>query len=130
MARGRTFFGYKVCNDPGGFGNCVPSQDLSHIDIVLPNLDECLTDQQEISVKQDGCLSCDPVLACSLEDRDASCGINPSQRVVRCDIVEGTLDTGECVVIKVEIAGEVPMLGPGTIDVVTSDGNTCASDPR
>jgi hypothetical protein len=52
---------------------CAPAHDLSHIDIVLPGLGECVTDTQEMSISQVGCPSCEPQLTCSVSDRDPSC---------------------------------------------------------
>jgi hypothetical protein len=52
---------------------CAPRHDLSHVDIVLPGLGECVTDMQQISVQQLGCPACNPLLTCSISDRDPSC---------------------------------------------------------
>lgn len=172
---------YEVCNQKvGGNPDCVPPKDLSHVDIVLPGLGECVTDTQLIlAVQVDGFTNA--LLTCSASDRDPACpaelcapgsggkfcdansGLNagdactndmqcsggqcvsvPCQpvtspqplRVLKCDVAPSpppplpanNLDPGECVKIQVTIAGEMPTIGPGAIDVVTKAGPECASN--
>lgn len=138
-------FTYKVCNDESLTGVCTPPKDLSHIDIVLPEIGECVSPTQQIGIQQLGCPGCNPELDCSVNEKDPSCDLcapgtgvpgtpceppsSPSLKVLKCNVKEGQdLDPGECVNIQVTIAGEVPGLGPGTVDAVTKAGPECESN--
>lgn len=46
--------------------------------------------------------------------------------VLKCD--NATLDTGQCIDLKVTVAGEIPTIGPGTIDTVLESQGECAAD--
>ncbi len=52
---------------------CAPPHNLSHVDIVLPSLGECLSETQQVSIQQLGCPACDPVLSCLKADSDPAC---------------------------------------------------------
>jgi hypothetical protein len=148
---------------------CAPPRDLSHVDFVLPGIGECVSATAAISIAQLGCPLCDPVLTCSVSDRDPSCPaqlcapgsggrfcsnapLTPCTRnadcpggscssvpcapisspsplkVLKCDVSSGNLDPGECVKMRVTIAGEQPTIGPGTVDEVTKASTQCTSE--
>lgn len=46
--------------------------------------------------------------------------------VLKC--ADATLDKGDCIELLVTVAGEIPTIGPGTIDTVTRSQNECAAD--
>jgi hypothetical protein len=116
-----------VCS--GGSNTCRVDkfQNLSHVDILLPEVGSCLGATQSLSIQQICSPSCAADLTCGVSDKDPSCGINPS-KVLKCDVGANDIDPGECVTIQVTVAGEVPTLGPGAIDEVTKVSTTCTTD--
>lgn len=140
---GRSVYTYSVCNgvdEAGQPTTCAAPRDLSHIDIPLPDTD-CIAAATEISVRQIGCVSCDPTLSCGVETKDPSCDLckagtgvpgipcqppdDPSVNVLKCNVI-GDLE-GKCVTIEVSIAGEM-LPGKGAVDVITKAANDCQSD--
>lgn len=127
---GTSFWDYEVCNDKGLDGDCLPPKDLSHIDIDLPALGDCLLPSQQISLVQIGGFG-EAVLACGVSEKDPSCdifGTPGSDFVAKCDVAGGDIDPSECVVMRLEIAGEQPSLGPGVSMTVTKAGTECVGD--
>ena len=117
-----------VCS--GGANNCRVDkfQNLSHIDVLLPDVGTCLGENQSLSIRADCTVDCPADLICrTVSDRDPSCSIAGTQ-VLKCDVGDNDIDPGECVKIIVEVAGEVPTLGPGAIDEVTKVAQTCTTD--
>jgi len=165
----------------GGFCvACAPLRDLSHVDVVLPGIGDCVSDTQDITIEQAGSEGGDGVtLDCSSSDRDPACpeelcapgtggrfcqggpsdgaacsnnrdcGCAPGPgcatpcesvpcepvtspaplQVLKCDVAAGTnLDPGECLTMRITIAGEQPTLGSGAIDEVTKAANDCVTD--
>ena len=128
---GTSSWDYEVCNEKGLGTGCQPAKDLSHIDFDLPQLGNCLTPSQDIHLLQlDG--FAEILLGCSTSEKDPSCDIfgNPgSDFVAKCDIVDpSNLDPGECVTMRLTIAGEMPALGAGAAMTVTKAGLECAGD--
>jgi hypothetical protein len=121
------------CNDArceGGANTCRIDkfQNLSHVDVLLPEIGTCVSETQQISIGSPCTVNCPAELSCSVSDRDPSCGIGNS-KVLKCDVANDTnIDPGECVTIEVKIAGETPTLGPGAIDEVTKVATTCTTD--
>jgi hypothetical protein len=140
---GTSSWEYTVCNDRNFEGQCVPPKDLSHVDISLPGLGGaggCLNAGQTMGLEQVAGFS-DALLSCGVSEKDPSCdisGTSGTDFVAKCDVVgDGdedktedidNLDPGECVQIKLTIAGEKPTLGPGGVDVVTKAGRDCQTD--
>ncbi|MDX1502641.1 MAG: hypothetical protein R3325_09775 [Thermoanaerobaculia bacterium] len=127
---GTSFWDYRVCNDADLTGDCVPPKDLSHVNIDLPALGSCLTAAQDISLTQVGGFA-QAILACGISEKDPSCdifGTPGDDFVAKCDIAGGNLDPGECVVMRLSIAGEQPTLGAGAAMTVTKAGPGCAAD--
>ncbi len=127
---GTSSWDYEVCNDKGMMGVCVPPQDLRHVDIDLPALGSCLTNEQDIMLAQVGGFA-NATLDCGVSEKDPSCGIEGTPGtdfVAKCDVDGGNLDAGECVTMRLSIAGELPTLGYGAAMTVTKAGQQCADD--
>ncbi len=127
---GTSTWDYQVCNDEGLDGDCLPPKDLSHVDISLPALGTCLTDSQQITLTQIGGFAA-ATLACGVSEWDPSCdifGTVGDDFVAKCDVAGGDIDPGECVVMRLSIAGEQPTLGAGAAMTVTKAGPECATD--
>jgi hypothetical protein len=121
---------YQVCNDAGVPGDCVPPKDLSHIDIDLPGLGSCLSLSQSMSLVQTGGFA-SAALSCGISEKDPSCdlfGTKGTDFVAKCDVATGNLDAGECVTMRLSIAGETPVLGRGVATTVTKAGPDCLAD--
>ena len=121
---------YQVCNDAGVPGDCVPPKDLSHIDIDLPGLGSCLSMTQSMTLAQTGGFA-SAALSCGVSEKDPSCdlfGTKGTDFVAKCDVAGGNLDPGECVTMRLSIAGETPVLGRGVATTVTKAGPDCFAD--
>ncbi|HSR67047.1 MAG TPA: hypothetical protein VLU25_03830 [Acidobacteriota bacterium] len=126
---GTSNWDYRVCNETGLETGCDAPRDLSHIDLDLPSLGECLTENQEIALSQISGFD-NALLACGIDDKDPSCDIFGSSGdfVAKCDVAVGSVDPGECVTMRLTIAGEQPTLGAGAAMTVTKAGPLCVSD--
>lgn len=103
---------------------------LSHIDISLPDLGVCLSENQTVTIEQvggDAVLDCVPVT-----EKDPACSVTGTEDedfVAKCNVAEGEeVGDGECVSVRVTIAGELPSLGQGGASTVTKAGNACVTD--
>jgi hypothetical protein len=116
-----------VCT--GGANDCRIDkfQNLSHVDILLPDIGSCVSPTQEISISHACTANCPADLSCAVSSRDPSCNITNST-VLKCDVGANDIDPGECVTLVVKIAGETPTLGAGAIDEVTKVATTCTTD--
>lgn len=124
---GSSTWTYEICVDsstcplPGGF------HDLSHFDIVLPNLVSaggCVSEGHQITLAQsDG--EENVILECDGSTQDSPCGLT---EVGKCNIVSGTLDDGECAQVKLTIAGEEVDLASGEITIVSKSATNCVSN--
>lgn len=126
---GTSSWDYQVCNETGLGTGCDAPKDLSHIDLDLPSLGTCLTSSQQVTLGQVAGFA-NAVLACGVSDKDPSCDIDGTvglDFVAKCDVAGGNLDSGECVVMRLSIAGELPTLGPGAAMTVTKAGRDCVS---
>lgn len=127
---GTSSWDYQVCNETGLGTGCDAPKDLSHIDIELPALGQCLTESQAVSLAQVGGFA-EATLACGVSEKDPACdifGTPGNDFVAKCDVAGGNVDPGECVVMRLSIAGEQPSLGPGAALTVTKAGPECAAN--
>lgn len=136
---GSSSWTYEICNDDPDTCDCADEyknrngvcHDLSHIDISLPALGTCLTENQSLSFAQVGGVT-QAQMECSVSEKDPSCDITGTATVdfvAKCNIADGhNLDPGECVSMQLSIAGETPTLGHGGASTVTKAGNQCATD--
>lgn len=122
---------YEVCNDKNLDADCIPPKDLSHVDLALPSLGSCLTPDQDITLAQLSGFDA-AQLTCEVSEKDPSCdlfGDAGSDFVAKCDVSNDTnLDPGECVVMRLSIAGETPTLGAGAVTTITKAGPECFGD--
>lgn len=118
---GMSSWHYQICNQAGVVGGidsgCYPTNVLSHAAIALPLIGDCLSPQQDVTLSQTGGFS-NATLSCQVLYNDPVCVPNGTiegrDLVAQCDLVNNTtLDGGECVDITLNIAGEMPTLGPG-----------------
>lgn len=128
---GMSYWDYQVCNEKGQGTGCEPPKDLSHINIDLPGLADCLSDDQMVNLLQRDNFA-NVSLSCEVNFKDPSCDITGTQGtdfVAKCNVASpSNLDPGECVTMRLVIAGETPTLGAGGVSTVTKAGPTCASD--
>lgn len=127
---GTSFWDYEVCNETGLGTGCDAPRDLSHVDLDLPDLGTCLTSAQTITLAQIGGFD-NALLSCGVDSKDPSCdifGTAGTDFVAKCDVEGGNLDPGECVTMRLSIAGEQPTLGAGAAFTVTKAGPECFGD--
>jgi len=128
---GTSSWDYEVCNDKGLDADCLPPKDLSHVDLSLPSLGSCLNPEQDVTLTQVGGFAA-ATLSCGVSEKDPSCdlfGDAGSDYVAKCDVSDGSnLDPGECVVMRLTIAGEQPTLGAGAVTTITKAGPECIAD--
>ncbi len=121
---------YRICDETGMGTGCDAPKDLSHIDFNLPSLGTCLSPIQTMSLSQ--LTDFDKVtLACGVSEKDPACdifGTSGVDYVAKCDVSGGDLDPGECVTMRLSIAGEQPTLGAGASLTVTKAGPECVFD--
>jgi hypothetical protein len=100
------------------------------VNIDLPGLGSCLTISQQITLSQHSGFD-NALLSCGVSEKDPSCSIDGTVDVdflAKCDVTGDSVDADECVVMRLEIAGEQPTLGAGAAMTVTKVGPDCASD--
>jgi hypothetical protein len=68
----------------------------------------------------------DDGMQCTVASDCTAPGFCSKLDVLSC--ANATLDSGDCIELKVTVAGEIPTLGPGTIDTVTRSMSECAQD--
>jgi hypothetical protein len=128
---GLSYWDYEVCNDKNQDLDCVPPKDLSHVDVDLPGLGDCLTLDQQISLGQIAGFA-QVTVTCGVAEKDPSCDLFGDvgfDFVAKCDVTNDTnLDPGECFVMRLTIAGEQPGLGAGAAMTVTKAGPECTSN--
>ncbi len=133
QTQGTSSWVYKVCKPAAG-GTCVTPHDLSHFNLDLPGLGECLNEGQQVTFShlithaQNTSLA---GLACVVERNDPSCRIRgrpAGDFMAKCDIATGNVEAGKCVVAQLTIAGEKPTLGPGAASTITKASNECGTD--
>ena len=111
-----------TCSLPTGF------HDLSHFDIVLPDLAAaggCVSDDHQITLVQSAGGQ-NATLDCEGGTQDKPCGFST---VAKCNIDSGTLDNGECVQVELTIACEEVDLASGEIVVVSKASTHCVETP-
>jgi hypothetical protein len=135
---GESSWTYQVCVDhaqcncdaqyQNAGGNC---HNLSHIDISLPGLGTCLTTNQSISIAQTGGVTAAALECVPVTEKDPACDIEGtagSDFVAKCNVADGqSLDDGECVDIKLTIAGEQPSLGRGAASSISKSATDCVT---
>ncbi len=118
---------YEIC-DKGPMDPACPSdKSLSHIDILLGDLSACLTSNNAITFEKIGDTAGDGAdLSCVVEDGDPACEPNPGGLVAKCDVVDtNPLDAGDCVQMRLTIAGETAQLGAGATLTQSKAGPAC-----
>jgi hypothetical protein len=65
-------------------------------------------------------------MQCTTAANCAAPGVCNWLDVLKCD--SANLNKGDCVDLKVTVAGEIPTIGPGTIDTVIASQGECAAD--
>ncbi len=117
---------YEIC-DQGPFDpDCPSDKSLSHIDIVLGDLSACLTQGNQITFEKHADSAGNGAdLDCVVEDGDPSCPADEGL-VAKCDVGGNDLAPGDCVQMKLTIAGETAQLGVGAIQVQSKAGPDCA----
>lgn len=112
----------------GGFClPCVPRQPLSRFYVTLPGAN-CLASTANVTVTQTGgqsaaSLTCQVATVSPAPCRSGAAG---ATRFAQCDVNTGSsLDTGECVNIRITIPGEVPGLGSGAVGAATTLERFC-----
>ena len=125
---GSSTWTYEICVNSSQCALPLQFHDLSHFNIVLPELagaGGCVSEEHQITLTQTGGFSA-AGLSCTGSTQDNFCGQN---QVAKCDIVSGALDEGECVEVELTIAGEEVGVGPGAISVLSKAATNCLESP-
>ena len=125
---GSSTWTYEICVDSVTCPPPTDFHDLSHFNIVLPDLGGiggCVSEDHQITLAQsDG--EENAILSCDGSTQSQACGLGT---VAKCDIDSGTLDDGECVQVELTIAGEEVDLASGEIMIVSKSATNCVSTP-
>ncbi len=125
---GSSTWTYEICVDSETCPPPTDFHDLSHFDIVLPDLVSaggCVSEEHQITLAQsDGHENA--VLDCDGSTQDQPCGLST---VAKCNIDSGTLDDGECVQVELTIAGEEVQLAAGEVAIVSKAATNCVETP-
>ena len=125
---GSSTWTYEICVDSSTCPPPTDFHDLSHFDIVLPDLGGlggCVSDDHQITLTQsDG--EENAILSCDGSTQNQACGLGT---VAKCDIDSGTLDDGECVQVELTIAGEEVVLASGEIAIFSKASTNCVETP-
>jgi hypothetical protein len=118
---------YEICDKGPLDPDCPSDKSLSHIDILLGDLSACLAPGNDITFEKLGDTAGDGAdLVCVVEDGDPSCDPNPGGQVAKCDVVDtNPLDPGDCVQMRLTIAGETAQLGAGALLTQSKAGPDC-----
>ena len=125
---GSSTWTYEVCVDSSLCPLPAAFRDLSHFNIVLPDVagaGGCVSEDHQITLTQTGGFAA-AGLSCTGSTQDNSCG---QTEVAKCDVVSGDLDDGECVEVELTIAGEEVDLGPGAVSVLSKAATNCVESP-
>lgn len=119
---------YEICDKGPLDADCPSDKSLSHVDIVLGDLSLCLTAGNDITFVKIGDTAGNGAdLECVVEDGDPSCAGDEGQ-VAKCDVQDtNPLDPGDCVQMRLTIAGETVGLGVGATTVLSKAGPDCAT---
>jgi hypothetical protein len=113
---GTSHWDYRVCNVAGTEICPMPGHPFSHVSVGLPEVGRCLSPEQDITIAQLSGFDA-AVLTCTVATSDPTCnifGMEPGGYQAKCDVVAGSvLDPGECVTVRLSLAGEMPTLGAG-----------------
>lgn len=117
---------YEICDKGPLDPDCPSDKALSHIDVVLGDLSACLNPTAQITFEKHADSAGDGAdLICVVEDGDPSCPADEGL-VAKCDVGGNALLPGDCVQMKLSIAGETVDLGAGAIQVQSKAGPGCA----
>jgi hypothetical protein len=127
---GTSSWDYRICNLPNS-GLCpAPARPFAHIAFTLPDIGTCLSASQSVVIAQQANFD-SALLSCSVGNSDPFCGIGgtePATYIAKCDLAAGSsLDAGECVTIRISVAGELPTLGAGSVITRTDTTDGCAT---
>ncbi len=126
---GTSIWDYEVCDlgplDP----DCSSDKSLSHLDILLGDLSACLNPQNDITFTKLGDTAGDGAdLTCVVEVDDPSCS-GDEGLLAKCDVEQtNPLDPGDCVVMRLTIAGETAGLGTGVLLTKSKAGPECTPE--
>ena len=118
---------YEICDKGPLDPNCPSDKSLSHFDILLGDLFLCLAPENEITFEKLGDTAGDGAdLSCVVQQGDPACSPNPAGQVAKCDVVDtNPLDPGDCVQMRLTIAGETAQLGVGATQTQSKAGPDC-----
>ena len=125
---GSSTWTYQICVNSSQCALPLQFHDLSHFNIVLPELagsGGCVSEDHQITLTQTGGFAA-AGLSCTGSTQDNFCG---QSQVAKCDVVSGNLDDGECVEVELTIAGEEVGVGPGAISVLSKAATNCVESP-
>ena len=125
---GSSTWTYEVCVNSSECALPVQFHDLSHFNIVLPELTGaggCVSEDHEITLTQTGGFAA-AGLSCTGSTQDKPCG---QTQVAKCDVDSSELDDGECVQVELTIAGEEVTVGPGAVSVTSKAATNCVDSP-
>lgn len=130
QSAGASSWDYRVCNLPNT-GICPPpARPFAHVAFTLPDIGTCVSESQSVVIAQQANFD-SALLSCSVGHSDPFCGIGgtePATYIAKCDVAPGSsLDAGECVTIRISIAGELPTLGAGSAITRTEATDGCAT---
>lgn len=123
---GSSTWTYEVCVNSSVCALPVQFHDLSHFNIVLPELTGaggCVSEDHEITLTQTGGFAA-AGLSCTGSTQDKPCG---QTQVAKCHVDSGELDDGECVQVELTIAGEEVTVGPGAVSVTSKAATNCVT---
>lgn len=109
-------YSFQICDRGLESASCPNAKDLSHIDFLLPDMSACVVNPQ-VTATMNGA-------ACSVDNKDPSCGIS-NTLTVKCN--GNGFTAGQCGVIQIDVAGETTTLGTGLVYTVSKAGPDCAS---
>ena len=125
---GTTNWDYRICDKGPNDATCPSGKSLSHVDIVLGDLSACLTSANDITFTKIGDSAGNGAdLSCVVEQGDPSCA-GDEGTVAKCDVVDtNPLDPGDCVDMRLTIAGETAGIGVGATTTLSKAGPDCAT---
>lgn len=120
---------YEICDRGPLDPNCPSDFALGHIDIVLGDLSACLTPSNQITFAKHADSAGDGAdLSCVVQNGDPACAPDEGE-VAKCDISGANpLDPGDCVQMRLTIAGETAQLGAGAAQAQSKAGPDCAAN--
>ncbi len=120
---------YEICDKGPLDPDCPSDKQLSHIDVVLGDLSACLAPGNDVTFEKLGDTAGDGAdLSCVVQPGDPACDPSPAGLVAKCDVVDtNPLDPGDCVQMRLTIAGETAQLGVGATLTQSKAGPDCTA---